>query len=77
MQSVLGGRGPGVDEIHPEYLISMDFQGMSWQIRLCNIVWWSGTVLLMWQTSGSFWDHRIVVERGIDRQIGAASVLLQ
>uniref|UniRef100_A0A673CDI6 Reverse transcriptase domain-containing protein n=1 Tax=Sphaeramia orbicularis TaxID=375764 RepID=A0A673CDI6_9TELE len=47
---LLGGRAPGVDEIRPEYLKSLDVQGLSWLTRLCNIAWRSGTVPLDWQT---------------------------
>ncbi|KAI3364214.1 hypothetical protein L3Q82_011023 [Scortum barcoo] len=48
----LGGRGkaPGVDEIRPEYLKSLDVVGLSWLTRLCNIAWRLGTVPLEWQT---------------------------
>ncbi|KAI3358116.1 hypothetical protein L3Q82_002978 [Scortum barcoo] len=35
---------PGVDEIHPEYLKSLDVVGLSWLTRLCNIAWRLGTV---------------------------------
>ena len=42
---------PRVDEIRPEYLKSLDV-GLSWLIRLCSIVWQSGTVPLDWQTGG-------------------------
>ncbi|KAK3514905.1 hypothetical protein QTP70_034961 [Hemibagrus guttatus] len=41
---------PGVDEIRPEYLKSLDVVGLSWLTRLCNIAWWSGTVPLGWAT---------------------------
>ncbi|KAI3373305.1 hypothetical protein L3Q82_006600 [Scortum barcoo] len=40
----------GVDEIHPEYLKSLDVVGLSWLTRLCNIAWRLGTVPLEWQT---------------------------
>ena len=39
-----------MDEIHPEYLKSLDVVGLSWLIRLCSIVWHTGTVSLDWQT---------------------------
>ncbi|KAK3534690.1 hypothetical protein QTP86_020345 [Hemibagrus guttatus] len=48
VQQLLGGKAPGVDEIHPEYLKSLDVVGLSWLTRLCNIVWRSGTVPLNW-----------------------------
>ncbi|KAI3371914.1 hypothetical protein L3Q82_006787 [Scortum barcoo] len=41
---------PWVDEIRPEYLKSLDVVVLSWQTRLCNIAWRSGTVPLEWQT---------------------------
>ncbi|KAK3570524.1 hypothetical protein QTP86_022063, partial [Hemibagrus guttatus] len=50
VQQLLGGKAPGVDEIRPEYLKSLDFVGLSWLTRLCNIAWWSGTVPLDWAT---------------------------
>ncbi|KAK3558992.1 hypothetical protein QTP86_000122 [Hemibagrus guttatus] len=50
VQQLLGGKAPGVDEIRPEYLKSLDVVGLSWLTRLCNIVWQSGTVPLDWAT---------------------------
>ncbi|KAK3525741.1 hypothetical protein QTP70_007388 [Hemibagrus guttatus] len=50
VQQLLGGKAPGVDEIHPEYLKSLDVVGLSWLTRLCNIAWRSGTVPLDWAT---------------------------
>ncbi|KAK3516010.1 hypothetical protein QTP70_000994 [Hemibagrus guttatus] len=50
VQQLLGGKAPGVDEIHPEYLKSLDVVGLCWLTRLCNIVWRSGTVPLDWAT---------------------------
>ncbi|KAK3512320.1 hypothetical protein QTP70_004618 [Hemibagrus guttatus] len=40
VQQLLGGNAPGVDEIHPEYLKSLDVVGLSWLTRLCNL--WTG-----------------------------------
>ncbi|KAK3508312.1 hypothetical protein QTP70_020020, partial [Hemibagrus guttatus] len=37
VQQFLGGKAPGVDEIRPEYLKSLDVVGLSWLTRLCNI----------------------------------------
>ncbi|KAK3507428.1 hypothetical protein QTP70_020629 [Hemibagrus guttatus] len=37
VQQLLGGKVPGVDEIRPEYLKSLDVVGLSWLTRLCNI----------------------------------------
>ncbi|KAK3540800.1 hypothetical protein QTP86_001980 [Hemibagrus guttatus] len=48
VQQLLGGKAPGVDEICPEYLKSLDVVGLSWLTRLCNIAWQSGTVPLDW-----------------------------
>ncbi|KAI3377174.1 hypothetical protein L3Q82_009086 [Scortum barcoo] len=48
--SSFGGKAPGVDEIRPEYLKSLDVVGLSWLTRLCNIAWRLGTVPLVWQT---------------------------
>uniref|UniRef100_A0A8C9SX65 ribonuclease H n=1 Tax=Scleropages formosus TaxID=113540 RepID=A0A8C9SX65_SCLFO len=45
-----GGKAPGVDEIRPEFLKSLDVVGLSWLTRLCSIAWSSGTVPLDWQT---------------------------
>ncbi|KAK3524140.1 hypothetical protein QTP70_018026 [Hemibagrus guttatus] len=50
VQQLLGGKAPGVDEIHPEYLKPLDVVGLSWLTHLCNIVWRSGTVPLDWAT---------------------------
>ncbi|KAK3563848.1 hypothetical protein QTP86_002720 [Hemibagrus guttatus] len=50
VQQLLGGKAPGMDEIRPEYLKSLDVVGLSWLTRLCNIVWRSGTVPLDWAT---------------------------
>ncbi|KAI3360341.1 hypothetical protein L3Q82_014656 [Scortum barcoo] len=36
---LLGGKAPGVDEIRPEYLKSLDVVGLSWLTHLCNIAW--------------------------------------
>ncbi|CAM4608815.1 unnamed protein product [Leuciscus chuanchicus] len=50
VKKLLGGKAPGVDEIHPEYLKSLDVVGLSWLTPLCSIAWQSGTVPLGWQT---------------------------
>ncbi len=49
VKKLLGGKAPGVDEIRPEYLKSLDVVGLSWLTRLCSIAWRSGTVPLGWQ----------------------------
>ncbi|KAK3526686.1 hypothetical protein QTP70_031467 [Hemibagrus guttatus] len=48
VQQLLSGKAPGVDEIRPEYLKSLDAVRLSWLTRLCNIAWRSGTVPLDW-----------------------------
>ncbi|KAK3572192.1 hypothetical protein QTP86_025596, partial [Hemibagrus guttatus] len=50
VQQLFGGKAPGVDEISPEYLKSLDVVGLSCLTRLCNIAWRSGTVPLDWAT---------------------------
>ncbi|KAK3505725.1 hypothetical protein QTP70_020346, partial [Hemibagrus guttatus] len=50
VQQLLGGKAPGVDEICPEYLKSLDVVELSWLTHLCNIAWRSGTVPLDWAT---------------------------
>ncbi|KAK3519870.1 hypothetical protein QTP70_006704 [Hemibagrus guttatus] len=50
VKQLLGGKAPGVDEIRPEYLKSLDVVGLSWLTHLCNIAWRSGTVPLDWAT---------------------------
>ncbi|KAI3369571.1 hypothetical protein L3Q82_024390 [Scortum barcoo] len=50
VRKLLCGKAPGVDEIRPEYLKSLDVVGLSWLTRLCNIAWRLGTVPLEWQT---------------------------
>ncbi|KAI3360197.1 hypothetical protein L3Q82_014516, partial [Scortum barcoo] len=37
VRKLLGGKAPGVDEIRPEYLKSLDVVGLSWLTHLCNI----------------------------------------
>ena len=39
VKKLLGGKAPGVDEIRPEYLKSLDVVGLSWLTRLCSIAW--------------------------------------
>uniref|UniRef100_A0AAV2MQG6 ribonuclease H n=1 Tax=Knipowitschia caucasica TaxID=637954 RepID=A0AAV2MQG6_KNICA len=48
--SLHGGKAPGVDEIRPDYLKSLDVVGLSWLTRLCSIAWRSGAVPMEWQT---------------------------
>ncbi|GAA6064832.1 receptor-type tyrosine-protein phosphatase F-like, partial [Tachysurus ichikawai] len=50
VEKLLSGKAPGVDEIRPEYLKSLDVVGLSWLTRLYNIAWRLGTVPLDWQT---------------------------
>ncbi|KAK3512562.1 hypothetical protein QTP70_017239, partial [Hemibagrus guttatus] len=50
VQQLLSGKAPGVDEIRPEYLKSLDVVGLSWLTCLCNIAWRSWTVPLDWAT---------------------------
>ncbi|KAK3572660.1 hypothetical protein QTP86_001628 [Hemibagrus guttatus] len=54
VQQLLSSKAPGVDEIHPEYLKSLDVVGLSWLIRLCNIAWQIGTLPLDWATGDLF-----------------------
>ncbi|KAK3559562.1 hypothetical protein QTP86_013728, partial [Hemibagrus guttatus] len=54
VQQLLGGKAPGVDEIRPEYLKSLDVLGLSWLTRLCNIAWRSGTGL--WTGQPGWWS---------------------
>ncbi len=49
VKKLLVGKAPGVDEIRPEYLKSLDVVGLSWLTCLCSIAWRSGTVPLGWQ----------------------------
>ncbi|KAK3508316.1 hypothetical protein QTP70_021492 [Hemibagrus guttatus] len=55
VQQLLGGKAPGVDEIRPEYLKSLDVVGLSWLTSLCNIAWRSGTVPL-WAGRPGWWS---------------------
>ncbi|KAI3373545.1 hypothetical protein L3Q82_022136 [Scortum barcoo] len=50
VRKLRSGKAPGVDEIRPEYLKSLDVVGLSWLTRLCSIAWRLGTVPLVWQT---------------------------
>ncbi|KAI3359234.1 hypothetical protein L3Q82_002752 [Scortum barcoo] len=63
VRKLLGGKAPGVDEIRPEYLKSLDVVGLSWLTRLCNIAWRLGTVPLEWQTGV------VVYARVLERRI--------
>ncbi|XP_008319498.1 carbohydrate sulfotransferase 15-like [Cynoglossus semilaevis] len=45
IKKLLGGKAPGVDEICPQYLRSLDVVGLSGLTHLCSIVWQSGTDL--------------------------------
>ena len=45
-QKLRDGKATGVDEIHTEYLKSLDIVGLSLQTHLCSIVWQLGTVPL-------------------------------
>uniref|UniRef100_A0A3B3C6W3 Reverse transcriptase domain-containing protein n=1 Tax=Oryzias melastigma TaxID=30732 RepID=A0A3B3C6W3_ORYME len=47
---LLGGKAPGVDEVRPDSLKSLDAVGVSWLTRLCSIAWQTGTVPVDWQT---------------------------
>lgn len=38
------GSPPGVDQIYPEFLKTLDVSGLSCLTRLCNIAWTSGVV---------------------------------
>ncbi|KAI3375665.1 hypothetical protein L3Q82_003973 [Scortum barcoo] len=68
VRKLRSGKAPGVDEIRPEYLKSLDVVGLSWLTRLCSIAWRLGTVPLEWQTGAHnsqgpegvrFGNHRI------------------
>jgi len=50
VKKLLGSKTPGVDEIRPEYLKSLDVVGLSWLTLLCKIAWRLGTVSLGWLT---------------------------
>ncbi|KAI3358215.1 hypothetical protein L3Q82_003218 [Scortum barcoo] len=45
VRKLRSGKAPGVDEIRPEYLKSLDVVGLSWLTRLCNIAWRGITLL--------------------------------
>ena len=48
VKKLLGGKVPGVDEVHSEFLKALDVVALSWLTRLCNIAWILGTVPLDW-----------------------------
>ncbi len=50
VKQLRSGSALGVDEIRPDLLKVLDFVGLSWLTRLCNIAWTSRTVPLEWQT---------------------------
>ena len=58
VKKLLGGRTPGVDEVHPEFLKALDVVGPSWVTRLCSIAWTFGAVPLDWQRWWSLFLRR-------------------
>ncbi|KAI3354306.1 hypothetical protein L3Q82_018492 [Scortum barcoo] len=60
VRKLLGGKAPGVDEIRPEYLKSLDVVGLSWLTRLCNIAWRLGQYL--WSGKLGWWS--LFLKRG-------------
>lgn len=48
VDKLLGGRTPGVDEIHPEFLKALDVLELFWLTCLYNSLWRSGVVPLDW-----------------------------
>ncbi|KAK3560453.1 hypothetical protein QTP86_009634 [Hemibagrus guttatus] len=70
VQQLLGGKAPGVDEICPEYLKSLDDVGQSWLTRLCNIAWQSGTVQMLSCWLLQAWTYSMhwgVLQRSVKR----------
>jgi len=51
VKKLFNGKVPGVGEIHPEMLKSLNIIGLSWLTRLFSVVWRSGTIPVEWQTS--------------------------
>ncbi|TWW61017.1 hypothetical protein D4764_05G0011070 [Takifugu flavidus] len=62
VKKLLGGRAPGVDDIHPEFLKAVDVVGLSWLTRLCNI---AGITLL--SLPGKVYSG--VLERRVRRRV--------
>ena len=48
VKKLLGGKAPGVDEVHSEFLRALDVVGLSWLTRLCSIAWDSASGLADW-----------------------------
>nr|XP_054603312.1 uncharacterized protein LOC107376876 [Nothobranchius furzeri] len=73
IKKLLCGKAPGVDEIRPEFLKTLDVVGLCWLMRLCSIAWTSGAIPLDWQTGVVVplfkkGDHRVCSNyRGGDR----------
>ncbi len=54
VKKLLGGKAPGMDEIRPEYLKSLDVVGLSWLTCLCNIACGRGQYL--WDSRSGWWS---------------------
>ncbi|KAK3528856.1 hypothetical protein QTP70_011737 [Hemibagrus guttatus] len=63
VQQLLGGKTPGVDEIRPEYLKSLDVVGLSWLTRLCNIAVLEGS----WEFAQPVHMCFVDLEKAFDR----------
>ncbi|KAK3560032.1 hypothetical protein QTP86_033830, partial [Hemibagrus guttatus] len=63
VQQLLGGKAPGVDEIRPEYLKSLDVVGLYWQTRLCNIAVLKGS----WEFAQPVHMCFVDLEKAFDR----------
>ncbi|KAI3360636.1 hypothetical protein L3Q82_002501 [Scortum barcoo] len=61
VRKLLGGKAPGVDEIRPEYLKSLDVVGLSWLTRLCNIAY-GGWGQYLWSGKLGWWS--LFLKRG-------------
>ncbi|KAK3534420.1 hypothetical protein QTP86_015228 [Hemibagrus guttatus] len=76
VQQLLGGKAPGVDEIRPEYLKSLDVVGLSWLTRLCNIrhnrggqgqCLWTGVLEGLWEFAQPVHMCFVDLEKAFDR----------
>ncbi|KAI3366655.1 hypothetical protein L3Q82_009343 [Scortum barcoo] len=67
---LLGGKAPGVDEIRPEYLKSLDVVGLSWLTRLCNIAWREVEGQYLWSGKLGWWWSLFLKRGGPERFMG-------
>ena len=51
IKSLKAGKAPGVDDIRPEMLKTLNGVGVRWLTRVCQVAWKTGKAPKQWQTS--------------------------